>query len=284
MKNIFFKYFACILILQCLFSSVFIFKYLFQNDLIFNFVLPVSAATILFTGYLFFQIVKTIFHRSKTIAEAKSMQEQKKLHQQKAAELEERKQQLLVMQKETQDRLEEIYHCLKTGDFSSASKTLKKISSKVYNSQFCPYCQDYLADAVLNSKYQAAAKHHIKVHYMIGLPDKYEFSPTELCTILFNLLDNGIESCKKTDFSNPFINLTIKTKSDFLIIHMKNSKQKREVFSRRSSKEDSMEHGFGISIIEEIAARHDGFCQWTDSGDTFDSSVMLRFRSFSSIQ
>lgn len=284
MKKIFLKYFACILILQCLFSCIFIFDHLIRNDVIFNIVLPVSAVIMLLTGNLFFQIVKTIFHRSKAIAEAKSIEEQKKLHQQKAAELAERKQQLLVFQKETQDRLEEIYYSLKAGDFASASKNLKSFSAQAHNNQFYSYCQDYLVNTVLNSKYQSASKYHIKVHYMIGLPAKYGFSSTELCSILFNLLDNGIESCRKAEFSNPFINLTIKTKSDFLIIHMKNSKRKQEVFSRRSSKENSLEHGFGISIIEEIAARHDGICNWTDSGDTFDSAVMLRFRSFSSAQ
>ena len=43
-------------------------------------------------------------------------------------------------------------------------------------------------------------------------------------------------------------------------------------------KKDILNHGFGLSIIEDICEKNDGSCQWIDNGDTFDSVVMLRYQ------
>ncbi|WP_435376570.1 GHKL domain-containing protein [Blautia aquisgranensis] len=37
-------------------------------------------------------------------------------------------------------------------------------------------------------------------------------------------------------------------------------------FNRKTSKANSWSHGFGLAIIEEIASRYDGSCQWLDKG------------------
>lgn len=64
----------------------------------------------------------------------------------------------------------------------------------------------------------------------------------------------------------------------FLTVHMKNSKDPAQPFNHKTSKKDIPNHGFGLSIIEDICAKNDGSCQWIDNGDTFDSVVMLRYQ------
>lgn len=49
-------------------------------------------------------------------------------------------------------------------------------------------------------------------------------------------------------------------------------------FNHKTSKKDILNHGFGLSIIEDICEKNDGSCQWIDNGDTFDSVVMLRYQ------
>lgn len=47
--------------------------------------------------------------------------------------------------------------------------------------------------------------------------------------------------------------------------------------ARKTTKSDSLSHGFGLSIIEEIVKSYDGFCEWEDRGNIFESRIMLRY-------
>ena len=88
-------------------------------------------------------------------------------------------------------------------------------------------------------------------------------------------MDNGIESCRNSHASDPFIQITANQNANFLTIHMTNSKNPSSRFNHKTTKTDSWAHGFGLAIIEDIASRYDGSCQWIDNGDTFESVVMV---------
>ena len=88
-------------------------------------------------------------------------------------------------------------------------------------------------------------------------------------------MDNGIESCQNSHSSDPFIQITASRNANFLTIHMINSKDPSYKFNHKTNKTDSWAHGFGLAIIEEIASKYDGSCQWIDGGDVFESVVMV---------
>lgn len=267
--------------MQFLFTATFISKTWIRTDFISKFSLPFSAAILLVSGSFFFQIVQSIFERSQKIAETKRLEKQKCLQMQKEKELTQRGQKFAGIEHTIRQKLFVVYNNLRKKDYGSALRHFKKIYGETHAIPYYTFCSDYMINAILNSKYRLAEDLKIKIEYNIVLPEQHTFSSKELCCILFNLLDNGIESCKNTSSPHLFIQLTIHTKSDFLIIHMKNSKSSQKIFDRLTSKEDSVVHGFGLSIIEEISANNDGICKWTDYGDTFDSVVMIRFRNFS---
>ena len=89
------------------------------------------------------------------------------------------------------------------------------------------------------------------------------------------LMDNGIESCQNSHSSDPFVQITASQNANFLTIHMTNSKDPSYKFNHKTNKTDSWAHGFGLAIIEEIASKYDGSCQWIDGGDVFESVVMV---------
>ena len=98
---------------------------------------------------------------------------------------------------------------------------------------------------------------------------------SDLSSIFFNLMDNGIESCLKSGADKPFIQITAKPSANFLAIHMVNSKDPSQKFNHKTNKTDSWSHGFGLAIIEDSADRYDGTCQWVDDGEMFESVVMV---------
>lgn len=281
MKKTLCRYFICIFLMQLMFTAIFVSDIIIKSHFLNVISIYGSAILMLFISYFFFRIVKNICQRSQKIAQKKSLEIQKKIQLQKIKEIAEREQEIMSAQKQMQEKLKEVYIHLKEKDNLAAQKLFKELSIETRHIQYRTYCSDYMIDGILNSKYQLATESGIQTEYKIMLPDSYSFSSKELCCVLFNLLDNGIESCQKSDFPNRFLHLDISPKSDFLIIRMKNTKSSRETFNGQTSKDDNFTHGFGLSVIEEIAKNNDGFCQWTDTGDTFESSVMLRFRNFS---
>ena len=137
--------------------------------------------------------------------------------------------------------------------------------------------QEHLINAILADKRFLAMQKNIKVTYEVLLPEKSNIPSSELSSIFFNLLDNGIESCSVSGSEAPFISVTSKMSAGFLTVHMQNSKDPARPFNHKTSKKDILNHGFGLSIIEDICEKNDGSCQWIDNGDTFDSVVMLRY-------
>lgn len=164
--------------------------------------------------------------------------------------------------------------------YQEAADFLHKITDTSRQEHFQPCCRDSLLNAILESKHRAAARHHIDVTYEILLPNDMEqsrISQADLCSVIFNLMDNGIEACVKSGAEKPFITLTTVVRKGFLTIRMCNSKNPDTSFRHKTTKPDTLGHGFGLSIIEEICQRYDGVCQWNDCADHFDSVVLLRW-------
>lgn len=176
-------------------------------------------------------------------------------------------------------KLKKLYIYLEQNDLVSAQKILGEQISLKNPATIC--CTDPIVDGILQSKKTECIQHNISFEYTILFPEKNDFSFSVLISLFSNLLDNAIESCQMASSPNPKIKLSIDYKGDFLVIFMQNTKDASLIFhsaSRKTTKTDSLSHGFGLSIIEDIVKSHDGFCEWNDRGDVFESRIMLRYQ------
>lgn len=153
-----------------------------------------------------------------------------------------------------------------------AKETLIELSDHFESVRMHPICSDSLMNAILQSKKDYANALGIDVHYHV-VTEYANCFDTDLSAVLFNLLDNGIEACSQCNDSS--LSLSISDHLGYLHIKMINSKQEKK-FTGETTKEDKKHHGYGLSIITDIANKHDGSVQWIDNGDTFTSLVMLK--------
>ena len=161
------------------------------------------------------------------------------------------------------------------GQYEEAARCLEELTSTFQKERFHPICGDNLINAILDSKRQTASQYNIRTSFQLLLSEKMKIETSDLSSIFFNLMDNGIESCQNSHSSDPFIQITASQNANFLTIHMTNSKDPSYKFNHKTNKTDSWAHGFGLAIIEEIASKYDGSCQWIDGGDVFESVVMV---------
>ena len=175
-------------------------------------------------------------------------------------------------------KLKELYILLEQNDLTTAQKILGEQIPLKDTDIIC--CTNSIVDGILQSKKSECIQHNISFEYTILFPEKNDFSFSVLISLFSNLLDNAIESCQMASSLNPKIELSIDYKGDFLIIFMQNTKETALIFNslaRKTTKSDSLSHGFGLSIIEEIVKSYDGFCEWEDRGNIFESRIMLRY-------
>lgn len=230
--------------------------------------------------FSFFSLVKEIQMNAKAEADLYMLQQQKELQVKQTKLLQNRKKESLEFRQNILASLNHLQTYLLEKDIAKAQLCFQELSENFQHIRFSPCCSDSLISSILDSKKSSAAEYGIQVTYQIVLPKDCDTVHASLSSIFYNLLDNGIEACQRQDGSNPFILVTSKITNDFLIIHMINSKSKKEHFSHRTVKKDNLSHGLGLSIIEDIVQKYDGSCEWLDLGTEFESTVMLRYSNF----
>lgn len=121
-------------------------------------------------------------------------------------------------------------------------------------------------DFVLNYKQMEAEKEQIKIVYEIDLIKGTDFliQDSELCALLSNLLDNAIEANKFVEEDKRKIHVIIRYLNHMLMILVENTlaeapeKKDGRYITKKKNKQ---EHGIGMSIIQNIVTKYEG---WVD--------------------
>lgn len=109
-----------------------------------------------------------------------------------------------------------------------------------------------IIDAVLNEKYQYAKAHDIDFQVQVNNLSSVTIPSNYLVVLLSNLLDNAIEACECYS-GTPEIKCSLVLDTSFYIA-VENTSNPIEIRDNRipSTKEDSMNHGYGIPNIQKI--------------------------------
>lgn len=231
--------------------------------------------------FIFFLALREIMKTSHLSSQSESLKRELELQEKQANDLAVIRENSQLFQNEITRELNSIRTLLAQNQFELAGAKLQDLTTHFNTIRPRPICSDILLNAILQSKHDVASKMNITVNYHILLPENLNFVATVLSSIFFNLLDNGIEACMRSNTNSPFLTLVVKSQANFLHIKMENSKNPAERFDRTTKKSDSSLHGYGLAIIEDIISTHDGLCKWIDNGNTFQSILMIRTDSLS---
>ena len=131
------------------------------------------------------------------------------------------------------------------------------------------YTKNPLINAVLNSKYQKARIEGIELRIRADADTSTLEESTDLCTLIANSIDNAIEAMP----SDRKIDLTLTEDGDsFLYIctnHYSGELKEGSDGSFATTKDDGMNHGFGIRNIREAVARMRGSVEITAKDGVF---------------
>lgn len=100
--------------------------------------------------------------------------------------------------------------------------------------------------------------------------------PEDLSLILGLALDNAREACEKVEHQRQ-ISLRLQSKQTHLIIHITNSIPKgSHPHFHKTSKKDSIAHGYGVKVIKEIAEKYHGDVKYEVQEDCVVLRIVLQ--------
>ncbi len=239
----------------------------------------IYSLSIIISLFCFCAAIDLLLKEQTLNANVMSLKKSREFYAQHARQLQELEKRNKSIQRTFQLQLNTLHSCISSKQYDHVREYLQQFSAYHQNKQLPVYCADSFINAILQTKKAEADHYNIHTNFHIQLSAAAKelegLNETDLCSLLFNLLDNAVEACRIADTPAPFFELSIYRKGDILHFHMINSKNKSVIFNRKTTKKDSQIHGFGIMIIEEIAKKYNGYCLWEDKKDTFASSIML---------
>lgn len=158
------------------------------------------------------------------------------------------------------------------------------------------YCENPVVDVIVDAKHAECVEAEVDMSLSLDVPRYTPSIPdVELCAVFANLLDNALEAAKRSSESGlavPFVELVSKVQGNTLTVSTKNSVPEDflhdEVakWGKKPKAHKSFrgidEHGWGLTIVEDIVARHGGALVTSVDGNTFNTSAMLVYEGMGS--
>lgn len=137
-------------------------------------------------------------------------------------------------------------------------------------------CPNPLVSSVISHQMNTALSAGVKLDVIAAVPETLGIADDDLCSLLSNLLDNGVEGCLRA--GKDCVKATLHTDKNCLFITVTNPAPTDTLKKNprlHSTKNNPQAHGFGIPIIRQIVERYDGIVRFSESGGWFTADAML---------
>lgn len=138
------------------------------------------------------------------------------------------------------------------------------------------HCPNPLVSSVISHQMNTARSAGVTLDVLAAVPETLGVADDDLCSLLSNMIDNGVEGCLRAGQS--LVKATLHTDKGCLFITVTNPASEdvlRENPSLLSTKDNPEAHGFGIPIMRRIAEKYDGIVSFSVSDGWFTADAML---------
>ena len=135
-------------------------------------------------------------------------------------------------------------------------------------------------DALVSQKLFTATAQGIPVNIAIILSADLPLSTNDLCALIGNLMDNGIEACQRLsekEISQSYIDFKIEPKLGMLSIYINNRSNGSYLYDVHGliSSKNNKEHGQGLKRIEKIVKSANGFFEAIPNETSFTVNILI---------
>lgn len=136
-------------------------------------------------------------------------------------------------------------------------------------------------DALINSKMIEAKEKNIEIKHKLFLPENLKIDEMDLCIILGNALDNGIEGMKAIEKEEKYLIINGHVHQNELFLYIENDISEKIIEENGkliSTKKDRRNHGFGLKNIKRIVSLYHGEIHYKIENNKFRLYVTLKIQ------
>ena len=137
-------------------------------------------------------------------------------------------------------------------------------------------CDNPVVTSVISHQMNTALAAGVTLDVIAAVPEELGIADDDLCSLLSNMIDNGVEGCLRA--GKNLVKATLHTDKGCLFVTVTNPADEaalRENPALNSTKENADSHGFGIPIIRSIAEKYDGIVSLHFEDGWFTADAML---------
>ncbi|MDU4750896.1 MAG: ATP-binding protein, partial [Clostridium butyricum] len=133
-------------------------------------------------------------------------------------------------------------------------------------------------DAIINYEIAICKKNQINFQLKIDSIPQLNISPTDLSSVISNLLNNAIEANLNLEKCARYISLKIFCYKNYLSIIVENpykNKLIKDGLILKTTKIDNGYHGYGLKLIRSSVEKYNGVFKYNYKNNIFTSVIML---------
>lgn len=165
---------------------------------------------------------------------------------------------------------------LEKGDIPGCQRYLKGLTDSFHQAALTIDTGNNVLDAILSDKESQAKSKNIAFKTNIRIQKQLPLEDADLCVIFGNALDNANEACERLPQDAPHtIDLTLIQDAHTLFCKITNTAPPRKDKHFRTSKTDTINHGFGLRNIRDALEKYNTTPEIDQEGALFSLSFIV---------
>jgi len=159
-----------------------------------------------------------------------------------------------------------------------SEQTIQEIEESVMIYDSALKTGNEIIDVILFEKNVFCEKNGIQFVFMVDGAELDFIEKSDLFSFFTNMLNNAIEAVMKAQPEKRVISLTVKRVADMVVINEENyfsGQLKIKDEFPVTSKDDKLNHGFGLKSMKRFVAKYGGTLNFTTEGERFTLNITL---------
>ena len=263
----------CTVILYC---CMFIYQTAdFKDDILIY--LLISCTAMIIIAVLTYLLLLRISKVNQTKTELLLTQQKQRLYEQNILATNRQIEKISNEKHDIKNKIYTLEKLIESGEYEKATQLCKSTTQSLDRTYTPVHTDDVVLNAILNVELEKTSS--LGIDMTTNIDNCLDFlSSSDVVSIIGNLCDNAIEYLTNTKNLEKQMELIIRKHLEFCIITCKNRISDSVLKSNpqlNSSKNDSENHGRGISIVKQIAKNYDGEVLFDEEDGYFNVSVIL---------
>ena len=166
-----------------------------------------------------------------------------------------------------------------SGSLDSAAEHIESMIDKSSLFERSSITGNNEVDAILSAAQAQAMEKDIIFEAKGMIPADVDIATYDLCSLVYNPLKNAIEACEKIpDSKQRYISFKASVYNKQLFIQVINSMSEDMIISDgelRTSKDDKLNHGYGLRIVSEIVKKYKGILEMKCEEGMFSLEISI---------